>query len=322
MDSKSVVCDLRRKFSLNGWILLIYYGIMNVSVLIAIILDALVLWFRYLLNPEFTQSGLIQSILSRSPENGWGYLLACVIGGIILIMWRKTDFCFHQLWTREKRMRVKPFLVLFCVFMSGQAIQIIQLPVVEWLLSQFGVSTSTMPVSATGGSTSFSMFLYVAFFAPVFEEILFRGLILRNSLPYGKKFAIVTSSFLFGIFHGNIIQTPYAFIVGLVLGYTAVEYGLIWSIVLHIFNNFVLGELSAQIARVIPPMYVNLALYVLIFGCAIATLVLAAIKWRRIADYLRNRRVHPLCLKGFFSAKGVIVFTAIMLGNMLSLLRL
>ena len=134
------------------------------------------------------------------------------------------------------------------------------------------------------------------------------------------KYSAILSSVIFALFHTGITTIIYAFIVGLVLGYTAVEYGLIWSIVLHMFNNFVLGELSAQIARVIPPMYVNLALYVLIFGCAIATLVLAAIKWRRIADYLRNRRVHPLCLKGFFSAKGVIVFTAIMLVNMLSLL--
>lgn len=322
MDSKSVVCDLRHKFSINGWILLIYYGIINISVLIAVMLDALILRFRCLLNPGATQVDFTQSIHERFQGNGWGYLLACIIGGIILLRWKKPEYCFRQIWTREKPMTGKALVVLFCVFLSGQAIQLMQIPVIEWLLKQFGFSATALMESAAGGSSIVSMFLYVAVFAPVFEEILFRGLILRNLLPYGKRFAIFASSFLFGIFHGNIIQTPYAFMVGLVLGYAAAEYGLVWSIVLHMFNNLVLGELLTQIARLIPALYVNLGLYALIFGCAIATFVLSVVKWKKIADYLSNRRIHPLCLKSFFTAKGVIVFTVIMLVNMLSLLLL
>ena len=49
------------------------------------------------------------------------------------------------------------------------------------------------------------------------------------------------SAILFGIYHGNIVQTPFAFILGLWLGYITVSYGLKYEIAVHIFNNMVLA---------------------------------------------------------------------------------
>ena len=42
-----------------------------------------------------------------------------------------------------------------------------------------------------------------AILAPVAEELMFRGWILRSLRPYGKRFAVLGSAVLFGIFHGN-----------------------------------------------------------------------------------------------------------------------
>ena len=320
MDSKTVISELRRKFSANGWFALIYYAIMTFFVSIIFAIDVVVVWMQYALDPDGLQMDFDQVISDRMIGNGWGHLLACIIIGIILFIWKKPDFCFRQIWAHEKPMSGKAFLVLFCAFLTGQAIQLLLTPVIEWLLNQIGLSALASLESATGSANTVSMFLYVAIFAPVFEEIFFRGLILRNFLPYGKKFAIFATSYLFGVLHGNLLQTPYAFMVGLVLGYTAVEYGLGWSIVLHIFNNFVLGDLVTRLAELIPSFYVDFALYFLFFGAAIATLVLATFNSRKIADYLSSRRMHPWCLKGFFSSWGVIVFSIIMFGNMVALL--
>lgn len=322
MDSKTVISDLRRKFSINGWWVLLYYAIMNLSVSIVAAVDAAIIGLQYAWNPDSFQADPEQVILDRMTGNGWGYLLACIVVGIVLLLGKKQDFCFRKIWVHEKTITGKAFLVLLCAFLTGQAFQILLTPVMEWLLNQIGLSALTSLEAATGSVNTVTMFLYVAVFAPVFEEIFFRGFILHNLLPYGKKFAIVASSFLFGILHGNLLQSPYAFLVGLVLGYTAVEYGLVWSIVLHIFNNFVLGDLATRLAELIPPFYVDLALYVLIFGCAFITLTLAAVNSRKIADYLSSRRIHPWCLRSFFSSWGVIVFTIIMLGNMALLLVL
>lgn len=320
MENKTVIYDLRRSFSFNGWILLIYYGIMSVSVLAAAAFEVLFFDSQSLFESSATWADFVQLILNKSQNNGWGYLLTCLAGGIILLIWKKPAFSFRLLWIRQKRMSLRGFILLFCAFVSGQAIQIFLIPVVERLLNMFGSSTASLLGSSNASSTTVGMFLYVAFFAPVFEEILFRGLILRNLKPYGKKFSILSSSFLFAIFHGNMIQIPFAFLVGLVLCYAAVEYGLIWSVLLHIFNNLMLGELPVLLAKSIPPIYINLALYALIFGCAIFILVLATVKWRNIADYFSKSKIHPLCLKCFFTAKGVIVFTAVMLSNALSLI--
>lgn len=81
--------------------------------------------------------------------------------------------------------------------------------------------------------------IFIIVIAPVIEEILFRGVVLKPLEKYGKLLAIVISSLLFAIYHGNIIQGIYAFICGLLLGFVASEYSLKYSVILHIFNNLI-----------------------------------------------------------------------------------
>lgn len=78
--------------------------------------------------------------------------------------------------------------------------------------------------------------------APVFEELLFRGLMLKTAawvkLPFWA--ANLLQAFVFGLFHMNWIQGIYAFGLGLVLGGCYRWYGVIAApILLHgIFNYF------------------------------------------------------------------------------------
>jgi len=51
--------------------------------------------------------------------------------------------------------------------------------------------------------------------------------------------AIVVSSVLFALMHGNILQIPFALIVGMTCGYLVVRTGRIWpAMMLHFLNNF------------------------------------------------------------------------------------
>ena len=315
MDSKTVICDLRNKFSSNGWILLIYYGITNVSLLIVAVIDAFTHSFQSPLSFE-----AIAKLFERSRENAWGHLLAFLISGVVLFVWKKSCTCLRSLLVRGKRMSLSVFSALCCAFFLGQAIQMFLMPSLEWVVELFGFSSKSLMVSTAAESTTVGMILYVAVFAPLLEEVLFRGLVLKNLLPYGKKFAIFISSLLFSLIHGSIIQMPFAFLTGLILGYAAAEYGLIWSISLHMFNNLVLGEFPALLTKMISPVYVNLAFYVLIFGSSIFFIIFAAAKWRNIADYCCESKPLSLCLKSFFTAKGVIVLLFAMLINMVSYL--
>lgn len=72
------------------------------------------------------------------------------------------------------------------------------------------------------------------------EEFACRGIILGNLKCFGEGFAVITSSILFGLMHGNFEQMPFAFLVGLVLGYVTVKSESLWpAILIHAFNNFI-----------------------------------------------------------------------------------
>ncbi len=77
------------------------------------------------------------------------------------------------------------------------------------------------------------------------EELLFRGVILTNLLPFGKTTAIFVSAVLFGLMHQNIEQLFYATAAGVVIGWVYLRTKSVWScVLLHFFNNFqsVLGS--------------------------------------------------------------------------------
>lgn len=123
---------------------------------------------------------------------------------------------------------------------------------IEMLLNFFHLSAQSQEESATGATETLSMFIYGSFLAPFGEEILFRGFLLQNFKRDGTRFAIIFSAFLFGIYHGNIVQTPFAFILGILLGYIAVAYGLKYAIYVHIFNNMILADLMDRFLGLFP----------------------------------------------------------------------
>lgn len=90
--------------------------------------------------------------------------------------------------------------------------------------------------------SSFVLFVLLAVIAPLFEEFIFRGAVLRLLQPYGNGLAIFVSAFCFGIYHGNFRQFFYAFALGICLGYIAVATkSLFCSTVLHALFNSIGG---------------------------------------------------------------------------------
>ena len=78
-----------------------------------------------------------------------------------------------------------------------------------------------------------------AFLIPIVEEQIFRGIIQRRiAVSYGAAPALFFSSLIFGIFHGNLVQGVYAFLVGLYLAYVYTETGnLFYCICIHMLAN-------------------------------------------------------------------------------------
>lgn len=87
---------------------------------------------------------------------------------------------------------------------------------------------------------SILMLICSILFAPFCEELVFRGVTLRQlrkCLPFWATNII--QAFLFGAFHMNMIQGIYAGCLGLILGYVCEKGGSIYySILLHMLFNF------------------------------------------------------------------------------------
>ena len=89
------------------------------------------------------------------------------------------------------------------------------------------------------GGPFWSSFLLVAIFAPIFEEWLCRGMVLRGLLANLKPgWAIVVSALFFALIHANPWQALNAFIIGVVMGYVYYKTGNLWlTMLMHFVNN-------------------------------------------------------------------------------------
>ncbi len=109
------------------------------------------------------------------------------------------------------------------------------------IFERFGINYSVDDGGDPKGLFGFLLMLIsTAIVPPLVEEFACRGVLLGSLKKYGESFAIIVSALLFGTVHGNFDQMPFAFIVGLILGFITVKTGTIAvSIAVHSFNNLV-----------------------------------------------------------------------------------
>ena len=123
---------------------------------------------------------------------------------------------------------------------------------------------------------------YDLYAAPLIEEFIFRGAVLKTLEPFGKWFALLTSSLAFALMHGNFAQIPFAMAAGLILGYIAMEYSIWYSLLLHISNNLILGDVLPRIAGIMPGNSGNILYNVITNLLVILGIVLLLRKYRSI----------------------------------------
>jgi len=109
--------------------------------------------------------------------------------------------------------------------------------VFEAILKPMGLHQDTTLYQEYLGS-GWSLFILSVIIAPLAEELLFRGFLLRRLQPYGAGFALLVTSMIFALQHGILTQVVYTFFMGIILGVVALRFGLRWSILLHALNNF------------------------------------------------------------------------------------
>lgn len=101
------------------------------------------------------------------------------------------------------------------------------------------VSSSLSVDMSSGWLISIAGLIAGSILPGLIEEFALRGVVMGTLRRFGNRFAILVSAGLFGIMHGTLTQIPFAFIVGLYLGFAAIKTGSIWTaFIIHTFNNF------------------------------------------------------------------------------------
>ena len=147
-------------------------------------------------------------------------------------------------------MRPAWFLTFLALIIGVQGVLILAQLVFAALGMPLASPTSD---SLDESAVTVSMWLYIGLIGPVVEEVVFRGVLMRQLKPFGRNFAIVTSALIFALFHDDVVQGVFAFLCGLVFGFVAMEYSLVWSIALHIVNNAVIGGVLSEFAASFGP---------------------------------------------------------------------
>lgn len=308
MTDKQINKWLRRQFSRIGWILLAYYGLIALLTTLTALADGVKQTLTAIGAGDYSGYLDMEAIAS----NAWGYIAATVLMIVLLDAWKGSAYWKQEVLAKENTM--KPFVLfsVLCFCMGAQMVNTFWITLLEMLLMPFGKSVMPILESVSGDSSSFSMFLYSAIFASIGEEILFRGYVLRCLRPYGKRFAILGSAVLFGLFHGNLLQTPYALVMGLVLGYVTAEYSIRWAVVLHMFNNLVLAEFLTRLTANWSEMAYGTLNLILFGGSLLISLGILASKRQQIRAYCQSEWMDRRCIRCFFTSPGILIFTILM----------
>ncbi len=161
------------------------------------------------------------------------------------------------------------FGVGFCIFANIAASQVSA--IFEGLGGDYNVNHGEDPIGVWGFLLSF---ISTAIVPALVEEFACRGVILGLLKKHGEGFAIVVSSVLFGLMHGNFEQIPFAFVVGLALGYIYVKTDSIWPcVVVHFINNavsvifsYLIDAIGLEIGNMLYMLYLTIGLALAIFG--------------------------------------------------------
>ena len=101
-----------------------------------------------------------------------------------------------------------------------------------------------------GNVPAWILLVCVVIISPVFEELLFRKVLLEELLPYGKITAILISSMLFGLSHANLEQFLYTIFMGIVCANIVlitgkVRYAIYLHMAFNLFGEIISGYISS-----------------------------------------------------------------------------
>ena len=149
----------------------------------------------------------------------------------------------YKLRDSFKNTYVKPMLLIPLVLM-GMGLAMVANRLAEVFINNISIfgfenHAGSVDVSAKDPFEFVLSIIAIAVVPAFAEEFVFRGIVLGSLKRYGRAFAIVVSSIMFGAMHSNTTQIVFAFILGLAFAFTdIVADSVLPSVIIHFLNNF------------------------------------------------------------------------------------
>jgi len=154
------------------------------------------------------------------------------------IVWGRKKSEQDKQYFREKVLKIKPFAMIVIASCGLYYLALLIIAVIAVVSPETMENYNEMMDAALGGSQILAM-LAAMILAPINEECIMRGLILKNLQRFfTTRTVIIIQAVLFGIFHANWVQGLFVLPVGAALGYVAVKSrSVIPAIFMHLFYN-------------------------------------------------------------------------------------
>ncbi len=241
----------KKKGSAAGWLKGIGYSLLMIVIFYAIqfaiaIPVMLVYMFQYMSGIDASAGIDPQALVQYVTDaGGMTVITACstVVTAIVFGLWyyfkygkksqRKLSTTMRESFA-PKKVILYIIAAFFCFLMALNVVSIINIVSPE----SYSAYENAMQMISSGNQGI--LLLTVVVLAPIGEECIFRGLLLKKFRNYISPLcSILICAVMFGVFHMNLVQGIYVLFVGTVAGYAAYKSdSVLPAIFIHLVYNF------------------------------------------------------------------------------------
>lgn len=272
---------------------------------------------QFIINPSISEEQA-QQIFKNSSFLGTISIITVIIVFIPILIYRRNEFFQYDIKIENKKFISKTVIIGFLILLSVNSALGLFASGLEFVLNKFGLTAvSALEDLDILNELTIPMTIYTCIIAPIFEEFIYRGAVLRSLEKYGRWFAILISAILFGLMHGNFYQIFMATGIGIALGYLATEYSIKLTILLHMINNTFVG-VTSLISSHVSENAGNIMNAAIIVISLIILVIAFILKKNHIREWLQNNKMEKGIMLSFLTSIAIIIVVAIDLITVIS----
>ena len=229
------------------WPLLIYMAAQNVISIIGTV--GLMFISSFMIAKEgdvVNAEALMERTMTMYYEYAMLFLLIAALICIPIYYWMyKKDFKKAGEVKRNIPMSNKDYIA---IIVSGAALAVAMNNIIAITPLPYIFTGYEAPNEVIFGGGIFLQILGAGIFACAVEELSLRGITyLRMKRYWGKRKAMIFSAIVFGLYHMNVVQAVYAFVLGLFFAWLYERYDSLWApIIAHMSANLLIIVLGSS----------------------------------------------------------------------------